>query len=182
MTNASDGGGFKGYEKDPPHSAHLAHIIGGFLVNFGGLELAAGAWLRALTTDEVAAIALNNLPLKQKILVICSLLDAGRIPQPHCLEVKKLWLEVDRLREIRNQVAHNPVVFGWHGEEHDGPPDFAGVLDRRKGSKANKPNPGLISSQNLAIVLDQAANLAQSLFELAEKLEAESLLPLTTRK
>lgn len=180
MGSTSDGGGFRGYEKDPSHSSHLATIIGGFLVNFGSLELAAGAWLRALTTDEVAASALNNLPLKQKIQVIYSLLDAERIPQPHCSEVKKLWQQVDRLREIRNQVAHNPVLFGWHGQERDAPPDFAGVLDRRKGSKANKPKPGLISGRDIANSQDQAANLAQKLYEIAEKLQSIGLLPLTT--
>ena len=182
MGNTNDGGGFKGYEKDPSHSSHLAHIIGGFLVNFSGLELAAEVWLRALTTDEVAALALKNLPLRQKIQVIYSLLDAERIPPPHCNEVKEIWQQVDKLREIRNQVAHNPVLFGWHGQERDAPPDFAGVLDHRKGSKANKPQPGLISSQDIASSQDQAANLAQKLYELAEKLESIGLLPLTTRE
>ena len=74
------------------------------------------------------------------------------------------------------------MLFGWHGQERDAPPDFAGVLDRRKGSKANKPQPGLISSQDIASSQDQAVNLAQKLYELAEKLESIGLLPLTTRE
>ncbi len=48
------------------------------------------------------------------------------MPQKWKVESRKLWLEVRRLSEIRNMIAHSPIVIGWRGQA-EGPPDVVGI-------------------------------------------------------
>jgi len=72
------------------------------------------------------------------------------------------------LSEIRNQVAHDSVFFGWRGTERPGPPDVAGMPDRGKDSNKNSTHPGLIALFELEATQNESAARAQRLFALAE--------------
>jgi hypothetical protein len=169
---------FRGASLNPKHTRPLADAIGGLLVNFGWIELSADAWLHCLSTDSLAAKELHRLPLSRKIQTIQRFLEARRLPAEFAQESAEAWKAVAQLAEVRNQVAHNPVFFGWRGEERDGPPDFAGVLDRRKGVKRAGETPGLIPLSELADAQNSAAALAQQLYALANRIgEADAWPP-----
>jgi hypothetical protein len=176
-TDESNRGGFRGAELNPAHTVPLAHAIGGFLVNFGSIELSADAWIHALATDSIAAEELHKLNLGKKLHAIQRFLDAGRLPAAFADDARRAWKDVARLSELRNQVAHNPVFFGWRGEKQEGPPDFSGVPDRRKGIKREGPTPGLIPLSEIQAAQNESATLAQQLLSLADRVSAADAWP-----
>jgi hypothetical protein len=141
-------------------------------VNFGGIELHVDSWIHALATDSVAAEEIHRLSLSKKLHAIQRFIDAGRLPREFADEAREAWKDVGRLSEIRNQVAHNPVFFGWHGDERDDSADFAGVRDRRKGVKREGPMRGLIPLSEVQAAQNESAAIAQQLFTLAERIGA----------
>jgi hypothetical protein len=169
---------FRGTSLNPQHTRPLADAIGGLLVNFGWIEVLADAWLHCLSTDSLAAKELQGLRLNRKIESIRRFLTAGRLPAEFAQESAETWKAVAQLAEVRNQVAHNPVFFGWRGEERDGPPDFAGVLDRRKSIQRVGDTPGLIPLSDLTDAQNRSAALAQQLGDLVNRIgEADAWPP-----
>lgn len=168
---------FRGPELNPQHTRRLANAIGGFLVNFGAIEMQADAWLHSLATDSLAAEELHRLPLGKRLHVIQRFIEEERLPSSLAAEALVLWKSALSLVELRNQVAHNPVFFGWHGDERDAPPDFAGVVDKRKGARRNDPTPGLIPLAEIEAAQNETAALAQKLFDLVNRIGAADAWP-----
>jgi hypothetical protein len=177
MSSDAPRGSFRGPALNPKHTRRLANAIGGFLVNFGAIEMQADAWLHSLATDSLAAEELHRLPLSKRLHAIQRFIDEERLPSSLATEALVLWKSALPLVELRNQVAHNPVLFGWHGDERDGPPDFAGIIDKRKGVRRSGPTPGLIPLTEIEAAQDATAALAQKLFDLVERISAADAWP-----
>jgi hypothetical protein len=146
------------------------------LTNFGAIELAAQGWLHLLSVDQLLISKLSTFRLRQRIDLIRSLVEAGRIPVGYREEAARLWKRVGELTEMRDQVAHNGVVYGWAGPERPGPANFAGVIDRRKNVQ-NAERPRLITLIAITRAQDEVAQVALRLHALAEAVEADAAQP-----
>jgi hypothetical protein len=164
-------GAFKGFAADHPRAKGLALAIGGFLANFGSLELMSRAWLSALTADDVLRDAVAALRLGQRLQVIEKLITAGRVPAAFSPEANDVWSKVRKLSELRNQLAHNPVALVWEGPDQSGDPDYIGVADDRKSVKRPDGVPSLITEEELKRAQDEAVTLVRKLDDLAQRIE-----------
>jgi hypothetical protein len=162
---------FRGFELNPAPTKPLADAIGGFLVNFGVLEMQADAWLHSLSTDSLAAEELHKLNLSRRLQAVLRFLDVGRLAESISARPRMLWREALMLAELRNQVAHNPIVFGWRGEDHSKPPDFMGVVDKRKNVKRPPNSPNIITLSELTAAQNRSAEIAQELLSIAESID-----------
>ena len=146
--------------------------IGTLLVNFGSLEFTAELRLHAVSSDNELVGRLKHLRLAQRIHLIRELSREGRAPGKHASAVDAAWARASELCTLRNQVAHNPVIFGWHGEERDGPPDDVGILDRRKNRTR-----AYIALKVINASADELVTVVQTLDALAKTIEAEAGWP-----
>jgi hypothetical protein len=162
--------GFQGYEVNPPHAQQFARAIGGLLANFGYLEFISKAWLNLVSTDQKLVERLDHIPLRQRIHLIQGLIADGRVPEPHGAKATQLWRRVAELSEIRNQVSHNPILFGRRGVTGENPRDFAGVLDRRKNVK-NAEHPGLLTATEIEQAGNEVMRLVQELDALGQTID-----------
>jgi len=162
---------FAGFKINPEATKQIAVAVGGFLVNFGALEMIANGWVARLSHDGVLVAEIQRLPFWRRVKIIHRLMQAGRIPAEFQAEAQTAWKEAEQLAEIRNQIAHNPTVFGWHGPERPAPPDYAGVLDTRKHARQTARTPGLITLAELAHAQNAAGALAQRLGALADRID-----------
>jgi hypothetical protein len=118
------------------HTKPLAHAIGYFFVNFGVLETLADGWIFCALTDPLAAKEIAEQALNRKLHLIRTLLAAGRIPETFVDEAKQYWKRVEELSQLRNQLAHNPLFFGWKkGHPEVGAPAFYGYPGSPKERK-----------------------------------------------
>jgi hypothetical protein len=164
-------GGFAGFELNHPDVRPLAQAVGSLIANFGAVELSALAWLHALSQDKVLVDALDQLKLRERTRIILHLIANGRVPQEFVERCTSLWKEASKLAELRNQVAHNPIMYGWRGAERPGKPDYAGIIDRRRSAKS-RPAPALIELPELNTAIDRIAELVRELHTITAEIDA----------
>ena len=85
-----------------------AKSIGGFLLNFGVLELDSILWIRNL-----GGVAAGQSGLKKgfgdRIDIVIALIRKSDWTQDRKQSALDLWLEVKTLAKTRNTIAHNPL-------------------------------------------------------------------------
>jgi len=155
---------FAGYELNPKHTDPWITAIGKFMVNFGGIEWVTFLWIDRLTDDRVLKDLTLEMPLARRIEVIRRLLGSRELTKKLLNEARSVWGKAEKLAHFRNDIAHSPIIFGWHGPEENRPPDFIGSLNFRK---ANKPEATpLVEFKALNRAIDDAAAIAQKLHDL----------------
>ena len=121
------------FQVDHPAPTKWTGEIGKLIVNFGGLEFLVAGWIVALShKNEIVLDLASELTLSRRIRLILDLLPTSGLDSDSMNAADSLWKEVQRLSELRNKVAHNPIVFGWHGKEQTGEPDFIGIPNLKK--------------------------------------------------
>jgi hypothetical protein len=152
---------FGGFKEDNPDTLPISIAIGGFLGNFSAIESLADAWLGEMSNDEVLVDAVRDLRLSKRIEIIISLIETGRVSVSLADEACTLWAQASTLASVRNQLAHNPIMFGTHETL-----PFAGVLDRRKKSGQGRSGPQVIEYAEIAAAQNRAVVLAKELYRI----------------
>jgi hypothetical protein len=159
---------FAGFELNPKHTEPWVAAIGKFMVNFGGVESATLLWIDHLSDDLILKELAIEMPLARRIELIRKLLERRNLPKKLLNESKSAWGKAEKLSRIRNEIAHNPVIFGWHGEEAQRPPDFIGSLNfRRLKPGAPRVSP-LLEFTALNRSVDEVAHLAGKLHSILQ--------------
>jgi hypothetical protein len=165
---------FAGFEINPRHTDPWVTAIGKFMVNFGGVEWTTFLWIDRLSDDVVLKELTIEMPLSRRIDVVKKLLERRDLPKKFLQDSKSAWGRAEKLAKLRNDLAHNPVVFGWHGSEEQRAPDFIGSLNFRK-AKAGVPRATpILELAALNRGVDEAAAVAQKLHTILESLQAPS--------
>jgi len=144
---------------DHPATTEWVGLIGKLLLNFGSIELMAFAWLAALSNkNDIVLDLVAEMALGRRIKLILDLIPKSELASSSCNIAEKRWKEVQKLSDLRNRVAHNPIVFGWHGAEENGAPKFIGIPNMKKRSIDR-----LVDLVTLKQAVDQTARIAQHL-------------------
>jgi hypothetical protein len=97
-----------------------ANSIGGLILNFGFLEFASYRWIQHFARDPLVGHDLAmDMTLSKRLQTIRDLIGRSDLPMDVRKRAIELWDEVEKLSEVRNTIAHNPIVFG---EGLDGQP------------------------------------------------------------
>ena len=113
------------------------------------------------------------MQLSKRIDLIRKLVERSSLSKNLNKQVREVWAEVESLAKLRNDIAHSPIVFGWHGPEEDRPPDFIGSFNAKK-LKSKKPRTApLVDLKKLNFGIDNVAKVAQQLHDLLDKVIAE---------
>jgi hypothetical protein len=99
------------FTKNVPDMDLWSQSIGGLVINFGCLEFQTLRWIHVLGGEE-EVIKARNLKLWRRIDAALALLAKSTISLEERLRARDLWAEVKRLSQIRNQIAHSPLVQG----------------------------------------------------------------------
>ncbi len=171
---------FAGFELNPKHTDPWVIAIGKFMVNFGGVEWTTFLWIDRLSNDPLLKAQpakpqpegpkelTLEMPLARRIGVIRRLLESRQPGKKLLNEARSAWGKAEKLAQLRNDIAHNPIVFGWHGPEEKRTPDFIGSLNFRKVKSGAHTITPLLEFWALNRGIDEAAAIAQKLHELLE--------------
>jgi hypothetical protein len=107
-----------------------SNIIGGLMLNFGSLELTSLRWVQHLSNDEVLNDLAIDLSFTKRLKLISRLVHRTKWSPENKNLSEKLWREASKLSEIRNTVAHNPLVFG-NGPDGDPAPGIFNLKDAK---------------------------------------------------
>jgi hypothetical protein len=150
---------------NPPHGQELIPLVGKLMLNFGTVELQSHLWIDHLSHDDLLVDMALEAPFGRRVDLIHQLIDREQLPPSLKERAHEAWKAASALSEIRNAVAHNPLVWGWRGPEQ-GEPDFVGIPVIRK-LKANKNGQvPLLDRDALSRVVDDVVRVARIIVSL----------------
>lgn len=162
---------YSGYQLNSNYAEPWIKGIGSFMINFGGIEWTTFLWLDVLAEDSLLKEIAVETPLSRRIEVIRRLLEKRELPKNLMNDSKAAWGSAEKLAKLRNEIAHNPIMFGWHSSEEKGPPDFIGSLNFRK---INSDRPKVIPHLDLTTLkkgVDDSARITQKLHDLLQSIK-----------
>ena|SRR5687767_1241585 len=151
---------------NPKEAADLVPLVGKFMVNFGAIEYQSQLWIDRLAQDEALVDLAIESQFSRRVDLIGDLvtrekgIDAGL--KQRC---EKEWRRAKELSEVRNAIAHNPAVFGWHGKE-EGVPHFIGIPVLRRLARNPTGSIPYIGTEGLAKAVDHVVSVARALEQL----------------
>ncbi|MCX6101624.1 MAG: hypothetical protein NTV92_09490, partial [Candidatus Bipolaricaulota bacterium] len=116
------------YARNPRFVDRWAPAIGKLILDFGLLELESYLWLLQMP-DEPQVFP--ELPFSKRISRIYALVNRQTFDRPWVLAASEAWTKAGDLAELRNSLAHSPLMFGWESAAEEGDPDWIGVVDLR---------------------------------------------------
>jgi hypothetical protein len=103
------------------------------------------------------------MSFSKRVGLIHSLLERRKPPTKLLKESVAAWNTAEKISRLRNEIAHSPIVFGWHGPEEQRPPDFVGSLSVKKLNGKKQTKSPLVELHMLNQGIDDAAAIAQKL-------------------
>lgn len=89
-----------------------SNIIGGLILNFGTIEFMSFRWIQHFATDSLVNDLAIDMQLSKRLQIIRDLVERSSLADDARKQAIALWDEVGKLAELRNTIAHNPIVFG----------------------------------------------------------------------
>jgi hypothetical protein len=86
--------------------------IGGLILNFGTIEFSSFRWIQHFATDPLVGDLSMDMTLAKRLRVILELIERSALSTESRKRAIGLWSEVGKMSEMRNTIAHNPIVFG----------------------------------------------------------------------
>ena len=130
---------YSGFALNSKHTDPWIHAIGKFMINFGSIELLSFIWVDRLSKDLILHDIALDMQLSKRIDLIRKLVERSSLSKNLNKQVREVWAEAESLAKLRNDIAHSPIVFGWHGPEEDRPPDFIGSFNAKKLKSKKQP-------------------------------------------
>lgn len=152
--------------------------VGKLMINFGGIELYSYIWIIELSRDEVLLDLAVDLSFGRRVELILHLIERERMPKGWKANSTDLWNAAKKLAEVRNTIAHSPIVFSWRNPPYDRPPDVVGIPNLRYLKRKHRrvlpvtPLPDVFKS--IDEVATVGLRLQQHLEQLRTRLSARS--------
>jgi hypothetical protein len=152
------------------HSINSVHTrpwierVGRLILNFSAIEMESIYWFVQLSEREFEIKALVEIPFASRVTQVMRHIDERSTGSEWRKRSLRAWNEVHKLAHLRNQVAHNPIVFGWNKIPEVGLPNVLGIpnLRARSTSKAK----WLMSTNDADQAINSMAAVAKTLAEL----------------
>lgn len=121
-----------------PHTKPWIERIGKIVLNFSVLELESIHWLVQLSEESENIKQFVETPFAARVSRLMKHVDNRSINAKWRKASLRAWNDSLKLAIVRNQVAHNPIVFGWHNPAEIDEPDFIFIPNLRGSGSINK--------------------------------------------
>lgn len=119
--------------------------------------MATFQWITKLSSDLNVRDRAIDMPLSNRIGLVCQLIESSSLPDNGKSKALELWGEVAQLVKIRNKVAHSPLCRNPNGS------DEWGIVDVKK-MKGTGPYP--VEPLHIIEIAQAGSRLAKVLEEL----------------
>lgn len=152
-----------------PHTSAWVAPIGKLVLNFAAIEMHTYLWIGDFAKDDKLISRVVDWPFKRRVDHLLPLLKAqikGAGLRDECVGT---WNRTLDIAMTRNALVHNPIVFGWTGEEGKGPPDIIGIPDVGHLSTKPKLSKRIATVEDINSFVNETARLGKHLFALRAK-------------
>lgn len=119
----------------PPDGGKFARCLGAFIMNCSVLEFHPYTWMSCLSPRFKLSPKASKLSWAERVEWIRDKIKATKLEKSLRAEVRKNLADIQKTYELRNIVAHNPMVWG----RHDDGTLFA-IIPNVKKSLGGKPS------------------------------------------
>jgi hypothetical protein len=146
------------------HTCPWVERVGKLILNFSVIELESIHWFVQLSEREFEIKAIIEIPFASRVTQVMRHIDERKTGSQWRKRSLRTWNEALKLAHLRNQVAHNPVIFGWSKTPEVGEPNILGIpsVRARSSSKAK----WLLSTDHADKSIDSMVVIAKTLAEL----------------
>jgi hypothetical protein len=103
-------------EKAPPDGGRFASCLGAFIMNCGVLEFHTYCWMIGLSPKFQLPSKASELSWSERVAWIRRKIKATRITSRLRSEVISELNAITKMYELRNIVAHGPMIWGQHDD------------------------------------------------------------------
>lgn len=146
------------------HTKDWVERVGKIVLNFSVIEMESMFWVVHLCERELEIKQIADSPFSVRVKLIIDQVDERAIGVSWRKKSSRAWNEALKLAQLRNQVAHNPIIFGWSSEPHLGVPNILGIPNLKARSSKNAQ--WLLSKEEADKSINKMALIAQTLAEL----------------
>ena len=158
------------YSVDSIHTQAWLPEIGKLIVNFGAIEAHTYWWIAALTGDpsESRKILNRKTPFVPRVEQIEKLLkdDRWKNVKPDALDI---WGRAKKMAELRNAVAHSPLVFHVAGGEETA--DWVGIPDFGRLRRVDTEQDSIITLEKLVESVNELCEIGERLSSLLKVID-----------
>ena len=119
------------------HTKPWIERVGKIILNFSAIEMESIHWFLQLSEREFEIKAIVELPFASRVTQVMRHVEDRAISIQWRKQSLRAWNDALKLAYLRNQVAHNPIVFSWSKLPEVGVPDTLGIPNLRARSSAN---------------------------------------------
>lgn len=147
-----------------PHTQPWIERVGKLIVNFSVIELESIHWFVQLAEREVEINSIVEIPFASRVTQVMRHVDQRQLSDKWRKRSLRSWNEALKLAHLRNQVAHNPIIFGWSHVPETGTPNILGIPNIRVRRASNAK--WLLSTDHADKSINSMVEIAQTLAEL----------------
>lgn len=146
------------------HTTPWIERVGKIILNFSVIELESIHWFVQLSEREFEIGAIAEMPFASRVTQVMKHIEERNTGAQWRRRALRSWNEALKLAHLRNQVAHNPIIFSWSEMPEKGEPDILGIpnVRARTSTKAN----WLLSTIHADKSINSMVEIAKSLAEL----------------
>jgi hypothetical protein len=146
---------------DNPASNKFVEHIGKFIINFGVIEMTIIELCDALSQDPVLTRLAHRALLSRRIDILKEQIKAATLP----IETEETLLnhlkELRPFIELRNILAHNPLIFAFPNSDPTLSPLVSGIMNMRPKDKTKDGE--IVGSDELLGGVNNTSRLARLL-------------------
>ena len=149
---------------NPEHTQHWFERVGKIVLNFSAIEMESIFWFVHLSEREFEIKKIAESSFTSRVTQIINHVDERTIGVKWRKKSLRAWNEALKLAHLRNQVAHNPIIFGWSIASEVGVPNLLGIPNLKARNSKNAQ--WLLSTEKADKSINSMASIAQTLAEL----------------
>ena len=153
------------YVRDSEGTGPWPQVIGKFIINFGLLEFESHMWLLQMSDEPQLFPDMWFTPRVARISV---LVDQRAFDEVWKAAAEHSWERARTLANTRNQLAHNPLIFGWTDPAEEGLPDLIGIVNARSFGDGNSAWESTIQLADIIEKTNEVATLVEKLASLRD--------------
>lgn len=147
-----------------PHTRPWIERVGKLIVNFSVIELESIHWFVQLAEREFEINSIAEMPFAYRVTQVMRHVHERKTNDRWRKRSLRSWNEALKLAHLRNQVAHNPIIFGWNQVPETGEPNVLGIPNIRARRASNAK--WLLSTDHADKSINSMAEIAKTLAEL----------------
>ncbi|MHC4191310.1 MAG: hypothetical protein ACYSUB_16790 [Planctomycetota bacterium] len=154
------------YAIEPSFIQPWATRIGKLIINFADLEFESYLWLIQMSGQPERIQEFTKLNFASRVKKITEFAEALAFSERWRVDALAGWNDSLELANLRNRIAHNPLLFAWTNEAEKGEPDLIGVVDMKSGIQPKGTEGPLLSKADIAEAINQIGSLVSHLASL----------------